>query len=508
MRLFFVCAIIFFTAFAYAGDRNVDQQCPIVPPNKDLIKQNFTLAISAWLRGGANTKITNVRDFVCCMPEDMRENVTVAFASNSAQESHYHSSRIVIFNQETFLTFSLGNDPKLPQSENIEIMQNNRNRGNGTLELYDVDLSTGSPKLSARDPEKCMSCHGGNFENHKFGPHPIFGSDKVWGRFFGGTSTMCSEGMAQAINAAAKVVKETFDNKRLDCVNKKHLNTIDQPLPLQFMDNILKRHNANRIARIIRATPEYEKYKFLILGASLCVSARTVKTDYKMKISEWMPDTEIKKHTDLRFIDPSVRKARSADDAIDVNLQNEFLQNEVVERYLLDAAKKIKMGENPQFREYDGPVRCQKRKSFPAELKKIVKAEEQGISVFDKYVVDSHLRGTGAFNNFLTYEDSHQKMRPLMRFIFEGRGIDIGDWDMTAHVSSYKRDPMDMGFVFKALLDSEPVNSPVKKLSKFAHYSPPPDEVCDDLKQRSMTAFIKQSRATPTARPQSTDSRQ
>lgn len=72
---------------------------------------NFALGLNAWLRG--NAKKVPMEDLICCLPKVFRENYVVAHSSISAQASHYHNPRVIMFDfkRKIYLSISGGDEP-------------------------------------------------------------------------------------------------------------------------------------------------------------------------------------------------------------------------------------------------------------------------------------------------------------------------------------------------------------------------------------------------------------
>lgn len=82
---------------------------------------NFAMTLSSWFREHGTS---SAEDLICCLPKTLRDNYVVAHSSLSAQSSHYHNPRVILFDlaKSIFISVS-GGDPDFPQSSNIEIMQ-------------------------------------------------------------------------------------------------------------------------------------------------------------------------------------------------------------------------------------------------------------------------------------------------------------------------------------------------------------------------------------------------
>lgn len=132
-------------------------ECPIRPISVET--SNLVASINVWLRSHGH-KIKSIDDFVCCLPKEYRDRYIVAHSSVSAQSSHYHSPRVIMFFEDQAALSISGGDQKLPQSMSVEIMQNNKR--NEVVEFFDLEFdSHGRAKMSEKNPEKCMNCHTG-----------------------------------------------------------------------------------------------------------------------------------------------------------------------------------------------------------------------------------------------------------------------------------------------------------------------------------------------------------
>lgn len=240
------------------------------------------------------SQLKTVDDVICCLPPSYRKNFIFIHSSLSAQSSDVRRPRTLLFNPlksksiehmnedlNMILSFNGGGDD-LTNSDNIEILYSNP--VSKEAEFYDLDLSQEKIHMSSANPSQCMQCHGSGGRWEGFGAKPIFENVDQWTNVVSGVHTCEAEDQL-----GPQIVKTTrqgiASNPRYRCLDSRALQEYlreDRNLPssIDSLDFALRKKNGTRVAKYLRSTPDFEKYKYASLGS---LYASGIKDEAQMK---------------------------------------------------------------------------------------------------------------------------------------------------------------------------------------------------------------------------------
>ncbi|MGZ3770758.1 MAG: hypothetical protein ACXVCP_06220 [Bdellovibrio sp.] len=279
--------------------------------------------------------LTTVDDLVCCLPEEYLKNYIVGISSVAGQNGTPDSPRIIMFDRTDQIKSGSHNDQsKQPppnfmlsfnggkghnsQPNSIEIAQYNKKKGE--LEFLDLSFNKSVRKLSAINPTDCMLCHGEITKNNDVvvpygGPKYIFDPFAQWPRFAGGIQ-ICENNIKENTlhniysDKAVEVIKKEH---RYRCLDKNQLEfNRDSQLPAhrypKLFGNLAAFENSNlpqeqdRQSKWLRGLPEFEKYKYFLLGFYYCADSGSAD------LEEWFPEEHAKKLLKKIKIDPRLKE--------------------------------------------------------------------------------------------------------------------------------------------------------------------------------------------------------
>lgn len=453
-------------------------------------------------------KIKTIDDFICCLPKSYRENYVIAHSSKAAQNSTFDSPRILLFNPvrehpirdlmdkgqrwrkplQSVLSIN-GGDPSLNQANSIEMLYNNTRLGE--VELFDIENHHQNFRMSSKNPEVCMGCHAQGVTPGIGGPKTIFDPPFSWPRFIKGISP-CTEAEKELTAALETASQKHFQtNTRFRCLDPKpdsvspfQTDGVRPSFMLSDLDDSLADLNDRRVAKIIRSSPDYEKYKYAILGSLIC--------GRNFQASNWLPTSVIATHNSENYLSSEVKKSTDLKATLDVAIKRFTAEEAQLAKRQKEAAKKILAGEQPEIEFSTRPTACSgdKRESLEFNLRELVK-NLNGPALLDKYKVDTFL------HSFRT-----SSANSALRYLFEARGLSTEDWSMDPVSGRYSRGHDQLAH---HLVMNEPSSSPLKKMEarlRAANLldhsllrikkSPNEDDrksLCQELQRHSMTAF-------------------
>jgi hypothetical protein len=486
-------------------------------------------------------KIKDIGDLICCLPKSYRENYVIAHTSKAKQNSVFYSPRVLLFNklQKSVLEKTAGSsdegrqplqsvisinggDANLEQTNSIEMMFNNPKTHE--VEYFDYEHKDGKFHLSGKNPEVCMACHNGGRPVGPGGPRTIFDPPSAWPRFLKGISP-CNEGEKALTAALEKASEKTFkENPRFRCLDPKpdgfdpfqggHFDGVNDisknaVRPSFLIDNLDQRLadlNDRRNAQIARSTPNYNSYKYAIIGALSCGAFGT------MKAQEWLPANVIATHNSDAELLPAVKNSTDLLMTFKTKMKEYAAEDRKLAAKQKKMATEVNAGGHPVIEFSTRPTVCDVPGAGEARTRLMNRGRPtvssgrfssvslpqslDGPPLLDRFVVDTALRGF-----------RRSSSNAFLRYLFEGRGISIQDWSMDLF-ENYSRPP---SFLVKYLMDAESSNTDLGKLRsdmKAAGMIGDPDqsrprtgldglkkreEICDRLKKLSMEAFSDQA---------------
>lgn len=422
--------------------------------------------LAAWMRGNSST-VKTAEDFICCLPKSYRKRIFIAHASQAGQNGSPESPRVFFVNGDLFsaaqpqdvmiLTVN-GGAEYLNQRSNVEAAFYRAK--SEKLEFYDGSIEGETMHLSGRNPEQCMICHGESGTESKYGSKSIFDPFGHWPRFVGGAVKCFPEEDKIQLYQQKLALKAVRDLPRFRCVDKEGIDEDIKKLEIgesreaslnttgafAGFDAFLFGINGKRVARIVRDTPDFEAYKYAIVGSEKCA-------DFLDKFDSWIPKEIQKHHTQLATVSKAAASYKTEDDLkriVEDAKARGAAQREKVKRTFEAVIGDKKNGLEPS----SIPFACQNLNLADAE-----KGIEQ-LPAMIKTVHNDTLRKY--------FIDQMLKTKPLQirggtsavtRYLFEGRGIDMSNWGMEPLPGEYK-----IGLAISSdLIAHEPESSVLKK---------------------------------------------
>lgn len=430
-------------------------------------------------------EIKTVENMLSCLARDLDLKVLLVHTSMAAQNSDSLNPRALAFvmdetrNVQAAFTVNSG-ESHLIQSDSVEFMFNDANKKE--LEFYDIAFKDNRGHLSAPNPELCMSCHGINGQVPVGGPKPLFDRDP-WPRIVMKHSDFFPSAHEDILCPSRRRAHRILDAVSLHAYDSKPRYAPLRGEKFADVDSIdfaMESLNARRIAKWISNTPDYQTFKYAILGAARgCMDepADLISADHTARM------------TNVSKLNPKVQSALDNIDLETFHIEESIsqwrqnLRGEESNKSLFSEMKAhrpvyfnlhidgsracappfaVKRNEIDPDRE----IRPQVAKSFAENKRPVLPA-----TVFDKYKADPINADT---------------MTKVFRYLFETRGLDISDWD-TQPLEGYGRAP---GFLEKSLLELEPEHSPdyavIKKINELKQL-----EACPQLKKLSHLRMSK-----------------
>jgi hypothetical protein len=324
------------------------------------------------------------------------------------------------------------------QSESMEIAF--YRKSTGTLEMFDVDVKSKKPVMSAKNPELCLQCHGDDAKTEK-GARPIFDPFGSWPRFVGGAVRCFGAEDKLQLHQQKLALEALRENPRFRCLDKSGLEDDlkkvalrpnDGPSPFRStgafegFDGFLFEVNNLRIARLVKATPDYQAYKFAIVGAEECAD------DMFENLERWIPPAILARHNRLTTVDPEAARVRDPKDLramIAAAREAGRKYREAAEKNLVKDLANPQAGLNPAAK----PFICQNPGLADAEkyIEELAgELPKYKNPVLRAYAIDQAFRRKPL--------EIRGATSPLARFLFEGRGIDMGYWAMEPTPGEYR----------------------------------------------------------------------
>ncbi len=211
-------------------------------------------------------RLTSVEQVVARLPEDLRANYTLVYASQSLQGASHDHPRAVLFGADAKLVLTFNGDPKQRHHDEIEILQYRDEQG--VFELRSISFAQGV-RFSEKNPQLCLSCHGAS-------PRPIWGSydyevrdDNHWPGLYGSTHD-APRLVPEERRAFERYRELAREHPRYRFLKTEHPATRWYPYgdgayqhrfrPNNRIGNLLARLNARKIAHEIIRNPFFRRY--------------------------------------------------------------------------------------------------------------------------------------------------------------------------------------------------------------------------------------------------------
>jgi hypothetical protein len=376
-----------------------------------------------------NSKIKKVEDLICCLPPEFQKNYVVIHSSFAFQAGVPDHPRVILYqpqagnrkNLDMAITFT-GDDKSLNGFNNVEVMYNNPTKSEA--ELYDIDFNQ-KHLLSEANPKECLGCHSPNSKELKTaGVKPIF-TDSPWPYAVGviGSSVFEDKGRKYFAKIEDHAKKAIQTQPRYACL---------QPTD-HFASNVVELNdlttelNRQRVAKLILATPDYTRFRPLIVGASLGCLDGTFNTPEDLKrfennFSKWVsPEAARSIFNNDSSISAKYKNAQNLQKETE-NFEQEAIDQELAARFQRSKQTDTDIGSKPAVfyptsttSIYASPL--SKEIFYNQQSVKSLNGFSEPTKLFARYTLDTqnqHQVGFGA--------------SALMRFLFEGRGISTLTW--------------------------------------------------------------------------------
>jgi hypothetical protein len=479
-------------------------ECPAGNPMEP--SQMTPEGVKAWLAGRTD-KIKTVGDYICCLPPKYLKGYFISHASIAGQNGSPESPRVILNDevrqfsteQNVMLISVNGGAEYLSQKDSAEFMFYRKSAKR--LELYDASKEHGRFALSGKNPGLCMSCHGEGSElEPKHGPHPIFDPFGNWPRFVGGGLKCFAEEDKVQIHQQRMALEAIRDNPRFRCLDRTKLEEDIKNLSLaednferkvqsigtlEGLDSFLFEVNNQRIVRVVRDTPDYDAYKYVIVAEQWC--------DISAEIEEWIPPAALSNHNRMSSVKPEFTRVESAEQIKELIASAKLKAKEYREEFKKNLSATMadrKSGLNPTSL----PFVCDK----PSDTEDDIEITPQFASDIKNPILRSYKI------------DSLFRRKPLeirggtsgtQRFLFEARGIDMASWGLEPTLGEYRI----KNEIAEDLIRAESKSTPLGKLyaerarriekESSKKSGPPNDEIeawfCKQLKDASYKALLK-----------------
>ena len=424
-----VAGLIVFLALGRFAEAKKDPRCPA----QNELDKNLVNAVGIKSFMDTNA-IHQIGDLICCLPEDFRNSYVTNPTSIAGQNGTLESPRLLLFNSSqqddirSVISINGGSD-NVRQKNNIEILQDNIRLKQ--IELYDLEVTKGKNVLSEKNPQACIQCHGDSGIVGVGGPHPNLQPFARWSRFSKGSAVICSDSERKYDDAFSKAAQKTvLSNPRFKCLSAKPGGDFTS---LMKLDPILDKFNSRRLAKLIRETPGYDKFKFVLLGSLMCDAFS------ENEFLDWIPENELKAMNNDKLLPSQFRKPIQIDDAISIEIDKRRRTEKSIEASQIRAVSDLKNGKDPGF-------------FFNSSC----------INDFDRAKLESDKSPNDLLNRYKAYLSVRQTSETFVRFLFESRGISTADWEMSPTSGQYDRE-LKINLVDLLALDNDPKMKSVEK---------------------------------------------
>ena len=461
--------------------------CPVASPlNSESMNP---VGLNAYLKKNSS-QIKDLGDVICCLPDQYKENVVIAFDSVAAQPGTIRSPRVIFFDNHTpenpmkaILSVN-GGSPGQAQNNSLEVMFN-RSQNSPQLELRDFEFKKGMVHMSGANPETCMNCHSG-VENDPHGPRAIFEPFDQWTRFVDGVDP-CSANELELYNEIRKATLDSVKkNSRFRCLKPEVFDQL--PSRLTHLDGALTQFQSRRTAQMIRQTPDFQSYKYALVGLGYCQLI-----DRKYEDPEtWIPEHVISQHQSQEFMLPVVQKSKDVWKTLKQEIEKSVADFKVTDSKQSLVIEQIRKGKEIELPIFRGSHCRASNENLVSQIRSEVPKS------LERWHVDASLRG------FRGQIDAVQ-----LRYFFDGRGIDTSNWNRGAVPGD--NDRPDLKLIAPHILDLETKSSGLAGLKEELRAigkKQRPDEiqrnrqVCEKIHKLSLSAFDQ--RKAPLAEPTKT----
>ncbi len=438
----------YFFFFSFIGLGLAQSDCPTTPLEIDEFQPERLIE---WIEEN-RSNLNSAKDFLCCVPEQVRRRYVIAHSSLAAQNGNAKNPRVIFFHKSIkdsinpndnrlHFAFSINSGRShLNNPNNIEFVYADQNTGE--LDYFDLEISRNHKGfIGGKNPEKCMACHG---TNNSYGAKPLF-TDRPWHNFVSGNTfnvekngeTLQCEPIPKEvtrkidIGALDALIEDATENdSNFSCMDVEKLANSRSSISnsaegrdsslltnlIEFDDSLRYAHR-HRIWKDISKDPQFNKMKYLMIGTSLCEDIRLqnwiprqalqkafLNIDfYNFEFQPVAPHSQIKNSLGL-VIQTSHRKllqlTREFDDRT-ANLQRVAEQPDNWQEFLENSDSSLHFGRNP--------LACY-RNRVDGLIQK----------TFSKYNATMPILSRLELDNLLARESSNTGNHPIFRIIYEG----------------------------------------------------------------------------------------
>jgi len=436
-------------------------------------EQLSAAAVNALIKNPA-CNIRSIPDVLSHLPESYRKKYVNFYRSRSLQGPHetdYKNPRAVVVGENSNLMMTFNGDSKQAGNLGLEMVEINTEGGKDDLDVfkyYEVQFPYQDEKAkdkswqdvqshmsySDANPKRCAACHGSP-------ARPIYPGYPLWEGSFGSThGRMPNDQPPEEMKGLEEYLKKVRSPEASRYKLLPEAKNSDQmTASLMNNDSINGRlGNANgvRVARMMLKTPDYDKYKYALIGAFL-------RCEGFENFIPSAPRSSLLNNLENKY----QLKAKWPE-----SKQNEFINQVYLSRNLFLISDM-------------GLTRNADREStpFPQYLKKF-KQDMGGSEEFKRLQIDT----------FATQDIP--RADPLganLRMVMEGRGLNIDNWflDLTQPTYRYHNGGAATEATLKELAKIDP--SIDKSIAKYFNgsylNSEAEKEVCNKVQQLSLKAL-------------------
>jgi hypothetical protein len=452
---------LFLFVFLMSGTAHAANECPADQPLKT--KMMTPDGFRQWLKTNSEA-LKTVEDVVCCLPQQYLKNYVVSYSGRAGQTGSPESPRVFFYDTQktgtTLLTFN-GGDAYLNEPHNIEMAYLKEQK---KFEIYDIEFYKRFAQMSEKNPVRCLRCHA---DINNADPRPFFHMNSL-ANFVTGPST-CSPDEDEIQNKAQEMALNAIvKNPRFACLDrvvaqttlanheKNHKWTGPFAENLKKLQAVFSRYQKSRFAQLVRASNQFNSYRFAIIGAENCPG---------FKPADWLPADVLAQHNSFSTLHPELAGIENQEQYQNAlgKLKGDEEVRERALRGILKSEFDLKRGSfRPAFQSWlcpsDETFEKMKSATVPAET------HERALAKFD---LDSRLR--------IFPRPEHVESTAALRYLLDGRGIDTSGWTLSFNP---REDLHSFEPIANELLEMEPKGSPLKEKS------------CEKLKQLSLRAFL------------------
>lgn len=240
-------------------------------------------------------KLTSIEQVLPKLPAHYRSEYVFMYRSRSLQGASFENPRVILFGKDASFLLTFNGDPKHEGYNKLEIIQFRDKEKR--FEFREIELTPGQPaRFSGPNPQKCLACHQSNVRVG-IDPRPNWEPYSIWPGAYGsdaGHLTRYSSTLERA-DAMPAEFREIRDIVALAAREQEEFHKLKRRLPVHarykhlILDDELKNTelktetlnatvnftgrvaqlNFQRVARLIRAIPSYDRYKFSVVGVFL-----------------------------------------------------------------------------------------------------------------------------------------------------------------------------------------------------------------------------------------------